>query len=310
MTRPGRSSVRDYWSGLWPAPPGRGAAGDPGLFGPRSEVWRIGRERVLLAAGPAALLLQLAHPLVAAGVAEHSDFTGDPLRRLRGTLDATLTVVFGDSRQAHAAAARVGAQHRTVTGRLQVPVGRFPAGTPYRAGDPELARWVHATLVWTALELTDRFVVPLTRARRGAYLAEMSTFGRLFGVPNRLLLTAYDPFEDYVRRTTAEVLGVGPHARAAAAQILTAGATGLPRPLPAAGRAGTALLAAGLLPPRLRAGYGLPWGARERTAYTALGRATRVALRTLPPQQRFWPHYAVAQRRLDLGSRGVESARG
>jgi uncharacterized protein (DUF2236 family) len=262
-------------------------------------VWRIGRERVLLAAGPAALLLQLAHPLVAAGVAEHTDFAGDPMRRLRGTLDATLTVVFGDRQQAHAAAARVGRQHRTVIGRSPVPVGRFPAGTPYRAGDPELARWVHATLVWTAVELHDQFVVPLPRARRAAYLAGMSTFGRLFGVPDRLLFTDYDRFENYMHSMDADgVLEVGPHARAAAAQILTAGATNLPRPLPAAASRAARLLAAGLLPPRLRAGYQLPWGPREQAAYTGVGRASRTALRGLPPQLRFWSHYLVAQQRL------------
>jgi uncharacterized protein (DUF2236 family) len=297
--RPGSASVTGYCSSLFPAPPAAGTPGDAGLFGPGSQVWRVGRERVLLAAGPAALLLQLAHPLVAAGVAEHSDFSGDPMRRLRGTLDATLTVVFGDRQQAHAAAARVGRQHRTVIGRSTVPVGHFPAGTPYRAGDPELARWVHATLVWTALELYDRFVVPLPHVRRAAYLVEMSTFGRLFGVPDRLLFTDYDRFEDYVRGVDADgVLAVGPHARAAAAQILTAGATDLPRPLPSAASRAAGLLAAGLLPPRLRAGYQLPWGPRERAAYTALGRASRTALRALPPQLRFWSHYLVAEQRL------------
>ena len=62
---------------------------DPGLFGPDSTVWRIGRERILLAGGPAALLLQIAHPLVAAGVTNHSGFSEDPFLRLRATLDAT-----------------------------------------------------------------------------------------------------------------------------------------------------------------------------------------------------------------------------
>src|SRR5918993_5866268 len=82
-----------------PLPPGR--PGDPGIFGPGSAAWRIARERVVLAGGPAAPPLQIAHPLVAAGVAAHSDFATDPLRRLRGTLDAVLTVTFGDAAQVH-----------------------------------------------------------------------------------------------------------------------------------------------------------------------------------------------------------------
>lgn len=105
-----------YLVSLSPAEPAPGAPSDPGLFGPASEAWRVGRERVLLAAGPAGLLLQLAHPPVAAGVAQHSDFRADPFHRLRATLDATLTVVFGDREQATAAVARLRARHRHVTG--------------------------------------------------------------------------------------------------------------------------------------------------------------------------------------------------
>src|SRR5438034_10910524 len=90
----------------------RGRPRDPGLFGPGSEVWTVGRERILLLGGPAALLLQLAHPLVAAGVADHSGFMADPFERLRATLDATLRVSFGDREQVQEAAARVAATHR------------------------------------------------------------------------------------------------------------------------------------------------------------------------------------------------------
>src|SRR5215218_4202768 len=99
-----------------PLPPG--IAGDPGLFGPGSQVWQIWRERLLLLGGPAAVLLQLAHPLIAAAVAAHSSFQDDPLGRLRAVLNITLTVVFGDRQQALAAATRVGEVHWRVQGRL------------------------------------------------------------------------------------------------------------------------------------------------------------------------------------------------
>src|SRR5439155_6386821 len=135
-----------------------GAPGDPGLFGPQSMIWNVARERVLVAAGPAALLMQLAHPLVAAGVAAHSDFRRDPFARLRSTLDATLTISFGDMAQANRAAARVMAVHRRVRGSLPVAVGPFTAGTAYDATDPELALWVHATLVVAALDAFDALV--------------------------------------------------------------------------------------------------------------------------------------------------------
>ncbi len=122
-----RSALFPRW---FPAEPPAGVPGDAGLFGPGSEVWRIGREKMLLASGPAALLMQLAHPLVAAGVAQHSNFRADPLHRLRTTLDTTLTVYFGDQAQAEAAAAQVQRRHRHVTGRTTPRSAAFPRAPP------------------------------------------------------------------------------------------------------------------------------------------------------------------------------------
>jgi uncharacterized protein (DUF2236 family) len=288
-----------YVASLFPPELRAGVQGDAGVFGPGSEVWRIGRERALIAAGPAALLLQLSHPLVAAGVAEHSDFHADPLHRLRATLDATLTVVFGDTQQARDAAARVHDRHRPVRGLTPDAVGRFPAGTPYRAGDPQLTLWVHSTLVWTALEFHDQFIEPLTPVRRAAYQAEMNRFARLFGVPDRLLPGSYGEFEGYVRSMDEKpVLEVGPQARSLATQLLDGGASELVWPLGGLTGALGSVLAAGLLPPRVRAGYGLSWGWPERRAFSTARLLCRTTLPAVPPPARFWPHYRVAQRRL------------
>ena len=78
-----------------------------GFYGPHSVMWRINREAVLLGAGPASLLLQVAHPLIAAGVAQHSDFASDPFGRLRRTLATTLDLVFGDGPTAERAVRRL-----------------------------------------------------------------------------------------------------------------------------------------------------------------------------------------------------------
>ena len=114
--------------------PEPGEPGDPGLFGPGSTVWRIGRERALLLGGPAALLMQIAHPLIAAAVAAHSDFGADPFRRLRGTLDAVLAISYGDADQVRTAAERVRAVHDRVQGRLDAASGPFTAHRPSVAG--------------------------------------------------------------------------------------------------------------------------------------------------------------------------------
>ena len=109
---------------------------DAGLFGQGSEAWRLNREAMLLlGAGPRALLLQIAHPAVAAGVAEHSDFRADPWRRLAATLRSYLTIVYGTTAVARAEIRRLNALHRAVV------------GPGYSARDPELALWVHATLI-------------------------------------------------------------------------------------------------------------------------------------------------------------------
>ena len=272
-----------------------GIPGDPGWFGPGSQVWRVWRERLLLLGGPAALLLQLAHPLIAAGVAAHSHFQDDPLRRLRATLDTTLTVTFGDRQQALAAAARVGRLHRRVQGRLPVASGCFPAGTAYHASDPQLGLWVHATLVTVALDVTDQLVSPLSSEQRADYYQQSKPFAMLFGVTEQVLPPSYAAFEAYLRRMVqGPQLAVDQTARELADAIFDSWLLGLPHPPATA----TRLLTAGLLPARFREGFGLAWGWRERNCCAALRGALRAATPSLPPALRFWPHYGVALRRV------------
>src|SRR5258705_740566 len=115
-----------------------------GLYGPTSEAWRLNREAMLLlGAGPRALLLQLAHPAVAAGVADHSDFRADPWRRLAGTLRSYLTIVYGSTAAARAEIRRLNALHPGIVGRC------------YSARDSDLSLWVHATLVESIIAVSD-----------------------------------------------------------------------------------------------------------------------------------------------------------
>jgi uncharacterized protein (DUF2236 family) len=122
---------------------------DPGVYGPQSEAWRLNREALLLlGAGPRALLLQIAHPAVAAGVDQHSDFRADPWQRLATTLRSYLTIVYGTSAAARSEIRRLNGLHRAIS------------GPGYTARDPDLSLWVHATLV----DLDDRCVRRLDRA--------------------------------------------------------------------------------------------------------------------------------------------------
>src|SRR5437763_6926244 len=142
---------------LYPA-----AMSDAGLFGPGSLTWRVNREGVLLLGGGRALVLQVAHPLVAAGVAQHSNYREDPWGRLYRTLDIVTTIVFGTSEESEEAAARLHRVHSRVTGVAD-------DGTAYEANDPDLLMWVHAPLVDTSLLVYTTYVGTLTQAEREAY---------------------------------------------------------------------------------------------------------------------------------------------
>ena len=154
-----------------------------GFHGPGTAMWRINREAVLLGAGPAALLLQIAHPHVAEGVAHHSDFEADPWRRLRRTLRTTLALVFGDGPTAELAVRRLNGVHATVRGEATDPDARALAGETYRAMDPELLLWVQVTLVWTSVQAYERWVEPLDDADREELWAEAREVGRRLGIP-------------------------------------------------------------------------------------------------------------------------------
>jgi uncharacterized protein (DUF2236 family) len=238
------------------------------------------------------VLLQLAHPLVAAGVAEHSDFREDPLRRLVATINTSLAVTFGDRAQAAAAAEAVRRVHEHVAGRLPQAQGPWEAGTAYRAGDPELALWVFATLVETGLDGYELFVAPLTPGDRCRYYAESAPFAAAFGAGPPVLPATYEEFRDYYGAMVRERLVIGDLAREQARAVLRARLGGLPVAPPAV------LLAGLLLPPRVRAAYRVPPVPRVAAA------PVRRVIAAAPPAARYWPAYLSARRRVAAPTAG------
>jgi uncharacterized protein (DUF2236 family) len=256
-----------------------------------SIVWRVNRERRLLLSAPAAALLQLAHPLVAAAVAEHTDRRRTTTERLGATVGLNLAVIFGDREQAERAASHVRVLHTRVKGRLGTATGPFPAGSPYRADDPDLLRWAHATIVWSGLECYARFVEPLTPAERDRYVADARPFGAAFGLDAASLPSTFDDLRAYVTSMVeGNVLVAGDDGRREAQEILRPRGTWAER---AAGPA-LSIVAAGLLPEGVRCAFALPWGRRQRAAFSVLAGSARVAARTMPRRLRWWPHYRTA----------------
>jgi len=249
-------------------------------FRPDGAAWRIGRELALLLGGGRALLLQVAHPLVAAGVAEHSDFRENPWKRLEGTMNAVWAVVFGTRAQADRAARRVRAMHSRVQGHTA-------AGTPYSALDPELLLWVHATLVDTALLVYGQWVRPLGAEEQAGYYEEMKVAARLFGIPNDAMPATFDDFRAYMRlMLDGPAICAGETAREIADSVMH---PPLPLPLRPAMELAN-LITAGLMPPRLRREYGLSWDP-VRAAVVGASRETtrRVLMPLLPARVRTVP---------------------
>lgn len=271
--------------------PERGREGDPGLFGPGSLAWRINAETVLLFGGGRALLMQIAHPLVAAGVADYSDFTSEPFDRLWRTIDTALTVIFGDSEQWRAAVRRVGGIHAHVRGERE--------GTSYSALDPELLLWVHATLVDSSLVAYERFVHPLRPNVRERHYLEMRRMGTAFGVPDDLHPPTYAEFRAYMDRTIAQ-LEIGEEGRRVARAVLSQ-----PAPLvvfPVGLLFGLASVS--LLPPRIRSDLGLRWNPKTERAADVMAATVRRTVPLLPDRVRRWPHAREAERRMNaIGSR-------
>jgi uncharacterized protein (DUF2236 family) len=246
----------------------------PGLFEEDSITRRVNRENILLLGGGRALLMQLAHPKVAAGVDEHSDFRAHPIRRLRRTIRMTMAIVFGDRETALRAARGVNQVHARVQGR------------DYRALDPELLLWVYATLADTALVTYETFVQRLETHERETFHQEFKVLGELLGIPpDRFPVTVLD-FDEYVEQMVSTgTVRVAERARELAEQIMRPRVLMLPRPvmLP------LNVVTTGLLPPPLREQYGLAWGRRQQRAYRlAIAVVPRVIALT-PPLLRVWP---------------------
>jgi uncharacterized protein (DUF2236 family) len=246
----------------------------PGLYSDDSITRRVSRENVLLLGGGRALLMQLAHPKVAAGVDDHSDFRRHPVRRLRRTVRMTMAIVFGDMDTALAAARAVNKVH----GRVR--------GEDYQALDPDLLMWVHATLIDSALLTYETFVRPLAAGEREDFYQESKVLGELLRIPRDHFPARLCDFEAYV----AGMIEAGPvkvteRGRALGRLVLRPRLRGLPGPamIP------FEVVTAGLLPATLREQYGLPWGAAQRRAYRVAVAAVPRVVALTPPLLRVWP---------------------
>ena len=250
-----------------------------GYFSPESVIRRLGNSPVTpFLGGGAAVLLQVAHPLVACGVVEHSGYDGDLWRRLIGTLRALYMITFGAKTEAEQAGAVVRAVHARVRGTTATQLGTFPPGTPYSASDPELMLWVHATLVHSSLAAYQQFVQPLTPVELEQYHREMNVVAELFGTPTSVLPGCYREFREYFQAQLAgHAITVTPLAHEVASVILAAPLPAPLRMLAPAHRLATTRI----LPPRLRNEYKLRWTPLHELALPLAAHTVRYGTRPI-----------------------------
>jgi uncharacterized protein (DUF2236 family) len=250
---------------------------------------RVHREMLVTLGWGRAILLQFAHPLVAAGVADHSDFSrarAGRTRRLMHTVQSFLALTFGELDERHAAAARINAIHGRVHGTLKRPAGRFAAGTPYSAEDPELLQWVHCTLVDSVMRVYELVVEPLSVADKDQLCAEAASIERLLRIPDGFLPRDLRALDAYLERmqSSGEVV-VTDTARRLARDLLEPPLAWMVRPAFQVLR----LLTIGLLPPAVRADYGYAWTNKDERALTRRVRMLRGLRRVLPRAAWEWP---------------------
>lgn len=245
-----------------------------GIYSEESITRRVNRENILLLGGGRALLMQLAHPKVAAGVDDHSDFRTHPIRRLRRTVHMTMAIVFGERETALAAARSVNQVHARVR------------GDDYRALDPDLLLWVHATLVDSALVTYQAFVQGLTASEREDFYQESKLTGELLGIPRDRFPRALSDFDRYVEgMIDGGEVRVSPRAKELARLVLRPRLRLVPGPV----MIPLQVVTTGLLPARLRDDYGLAWGGRQQKAFKLAVAAVPRIVALTPPVIRVWP---------------------
>ena len=196
--------------------------------------------------------MQLAEPKIAAGVADHSDVVSGLFPRLQHTIDLMVIVGLGKPDEAQTALLQTHRAHLRVQGTLA-------DGVPYHAHDPELMLWVLATLIDTVLAVEERYLGEFDEDTRCRYYQESREVARLFGIPETLIPPDLDSFRAYMGQRLAS-LEISDPAR----QLLNYVLRPRFRFVPSFMFTPLRPVAADLLPPRLRAAYGLSFTDRQR----------------------------------------------
>lgn len=256
---------------------------------PGGTTWTIAGERIALLAWPRAILLQVAHPLVAAGVAQHSGFrasTFAPFVRLRATVGAMRQLTFGSDAAAAATLSQIRGVHDRVNGTLPETAGAHEGGTKYSAHDPALLLWVHATLLDSHVRILEPILRTFTVEERDRYCRETAPFAVALGARSDDVPRSWQQLQDLIAGEIGSGrVSVGPEARALAPAILRPPFGRLFWPLQHASE----LVTLGSLPPAIRSGYQFAWDARREHRRQRVLAALRRIRAAAPDRVARWP---------------------
>lgn len=268
-------------------------------YGPDSVIRKVASEPVLALLLPRALVMEIAHPKVGAGVAQHSSFQRRPLRRLWSTGDCALRLAFGDAGEALEAASHIYCVHDRVYGHLPDAAGHWDAGSAYTAHDAGLLLWVWATIVDTFRVGYERWVRPLRDDEADDLYADQKAFAFFFGIPPEMVPPERAAFDRYMEAALADdSLGASPTSRSLAHEILYFERWDLPSAVVRAQR----VLSVATLDPGLAERLGVALGGPDRRMGARLDEALARYYNRLPSWRTGIPALYLAARRLGLGS--------
>lgn len=244
---------------------------------PGGPVWRAAGDARALSSSGYALLLQVAHPTVGAGVAEHSNFAADPWGRLLRTLDYVHGTIYGGPELAAEIGRRVRGMHRTIKGVK-------PDGGRYHALEPAAYAWVHATLASALVDGHRLFGRPMSAAQTDAFWVEWRRLGRLIGVRDSDLPEDWTGFRAYFDETVERELVDNPTVHVVLETLGRPAAPPLPQIPPRLWRVARGPIARqaqlatiGMLPPVLRDRLALRWSPGQEAIFRTLAAMSRAS---------------------------------
>jgi len=254
------------------------------LVGPQSACWRYASDARLYLVMVYPLLLQVAHPTVAAGVRDFSDFDKRPWERLLRTLDYVSLLVYGGP-DAIAAGRRLRTLHKGFRGERG-------DGQRYYALEPQAYAWVHATLLHTYVAGHQHFGQPMEPTEIESFYREYRGLGRLIGVRPRDLPDSWREFCAYFAEVSRTELVPNETVDRVLRAVQLSGPPVVPIPdllwralrIPA--RRATWIGGVGLIAPELRRRLNVPWTERDERAFQNLGRLTRAMSPAMPQRLR------------------------